>query len=129
MTITILSNKVDGYVHWREFTATSFLSIRFNQVRVPLLSLYNFDRTLKVDYFVLNVGFEAMYIEICSIIRGLMNVLQGRFSLGDMPINSLMDIIDQWFIESSTHGKFVIVQLTIDKVSFLPKVLSYHGGA
>ena len=44
-----------------------------------------------------------------------------------MKVNSFVDAIDQWPITLITHGKLLVDQLAIDKVSFLPKILGYHG--
>ena len=49
------------------------------------------------------------------------------FDPGDMATNSLVDVTNQWLIESITHGKFIIVQLAIDKVSFSSRIRSYHS--
>ena len=124
---TVLPIKGGENLSSRELTATSFPWIGFNQAIVPLLSLYNFDGILEDDCLVLNVGFEVVSIDTCSMVKELINVLQSGFSLGDMTSNSLMDIINQWLIESSTHGKFVVNQLAIDKVSLSSKTLRYHG--
>ena len=80
----------------------------YNLTGVPLLFSSNFHETLKANCFALDVG--------PGVIHSLEMEIIGKCA-------------NQWLFvfELVTYGKFIIGQLTTEKVSFSFNVPSYHG--